>query len=87
MTAALPFESGDQPEDRHTQAARHGLAAVRAALNSAAPCPPDCPTCSADWQVENHAIGPCCVCGEPCRSKDPAGLMRHLMCEPGEGEG
>ncbi len=33
--------------------------------------------CRDDWTYFGHAIGPCTVCGEPCRSTDPAGNMRH----------
>ncbi len=36
--------------------------------------------CRDDWTYFGHAIGPCTVCGEPCRSTDPDGRMRHPNC-------
>lgn len=52
------------------------------AHGSGEPCPPTCAICHSGWTFTDHAIGPCAVCGEPCRSRDPDGLMRHPQdCE------
>jgi hypothetical protein len=81
-----PWPGAVQPEP-DPAASRHGLAVARAALGSAEPCPPTCAICHSGWTVEDHAIGPCAVCGEPCRSRDPDGLMRHPQdCETRESE-
>jgi hypothetical protein len=36
--------------------------------------------CRNAWEYFDHAIGPCAVCGEPCRSYDEDGVMRHPNC-------
>lgn len=57
------------------------LAGARQALASAVVAEelPTGPT--GEWETFRRAIGPCCACGEPCRSFDPEGRMRHWMCE------
>ena len=54
------------------------------------PCPPTCPKCFAghakatgQWEYFGHAIGPCAGCGEPCRSVDREGVLRHPQSECG----
>lgn len=59
--------------------ARNGLRVARAVLGTAEPCPPTCPICNSDWSYADCAIGPCEVCGEPCRSRDPEGRIRHAQ--------
>lgn len=57
------------------------LAQARAALAGAVVVEelPAGPT--GEWEAFRRAIGPCCVCGEPCRSLDPEGRKRHWCCE------
>ncbi len=54
------------------------LAEARARLAKAHEPGCRCSTwCRNDWTYFGHAIGPCTVCGELCRSTDPDGKMRH----------
>jgi len=76
--AALPFEP---PDETGRATARHGLRVARAALGQDEPCPDSCTICNSGWTYSDRAIGNCSVCGEPCRSRDPQGVMRHPMCE------
>jgi hypothetical protein len=69
--------------------AAQALAAARGAIAGRAPCPPACPQCfggdlaTGRWEYFGHAIGRCEACHEPCRSTDPAGLVRHPQSECG----
>ena len=38
----------------------------------------------AGFAYVDHAIGNCCVCGEPCRSWDPEDHPRHPTCKLNE---
>lgn len=83
---ALPLDAGEgQPDE--TATARHGLRVARAALGTAEPCPDSCPICHSGWTYAGSAIGPCALCGQPCRSRDPDGRAVHPSCAAGEGEG
>lgn len=57
--------------------------ARRALTDGIVDCPPACRCsvwCRDEWEYFDHAIGSCSVCGEPCRSTDPEGRLRHPTC-------
>lgn len=64
------------------------LAAARRALDAGPPAehPAGCRCsvwCRDEWTYADHAIGLCGSCGEPCRSTDPEGRLRHPTCAAG----
>lgn len=79
-----PFRGAPAPEPTGLgRVAGSALASARRTLVVPAPHP-ECRCsvwCRDEWVFARHAIGPCCVCGEPCRSTDPEGRMRHPNCE------
>lgn len=63
-----------------------GLAEARQMLTTPAGAGhgPDCRCsvwCRDEWEYFAGAIGACATCGEPCRSTDPQGRLRHPTCE------
>jgi hypothetical protein len=84
-----PFPGAPDPEPRPdlTVLAGSALAAARRQLDHPSPPvdhPADCRCsvwCRDEWTYAGQAIGRCTVCGEPCRSTDPEGRLRHPTCE------
>jgi hypothetical protein len=84
-----PFPGAPEPGPRPdlTAVAGSALAAARRQLdNPSAPVEhsADCRCsvwCRDEWTYAGQALGPCSVCGEPCRSTDPEGRVRHPTCE------
>lgn len=77
------------PPDRDVTA-RQTLDAARRRIAGRGECPPTCPRCSGGqakatgrWEYFGHAIGDCAGCGEPCRSFDSKGVLRHPQSECG----
>jgi hypothetical protein len=81
-----PFPGAPPPEPRDLAgAASSALAAARRSLDDG-PLPEHpagcrCSVwCRDEWTYADKAIGACEACGEPCRSTDPEGRLRHPTC-------
>lgn len=87
-----PFPGAPEPEPRPdlSVVADSALTAARRALDALPALPADHPAgcrcsvwCRDEWVYADRgapSIGLCAVCGEPCRSTDPEGRMRHPTC-------